>query len=76
MAAAVDVNVAVRGSKILYGVYSSVDQKLCSEWYACHGNGSACCRNGSAGGKVAGGSAALCTVAVCGESKGSKVSSL
>ena len=67
---------SVRSSQILYRINSAVDQKLGPKRNTCHSNGTSCCRNCSAGGKIAGCTAALCTVAVCGQCKVSKICSL
>ena len=67
---------SVRSSQILYRINSAVDQKLGTKRNTCHSNGTSCCRNCSASGKITGCTAALCTVAVCGQCKVSKICSL
>ena len=69
MTSTIDIHMSVRSSQILYRINSTVDQKLGPKRNTCHSNGTSCCRNCSAGGKIAGCTAALCTVAVCGQCK-------
>ena len=76
MAVTININMSIRCSQILYCVYISVDQKLCSKGYSRHSYSTSCCRNCSAGCKIAGCTAALCTVAICGQCKVSKICSL
>ena len=76
MAVTININMSIRCSQILYCVYISVDQKLCSKGYSRHSYSTSCCRNCSAGCQVTCCTAALCTVAICSQCKVAKVFSL